>query len=122
YCTVDGQWGAWGSFSECPVTCGDGSRTRGRQCDSPAPQNGGRPCAGDATHQVACSLDPCPVDGNWGPWSLMTACSTTCGPGNKTRTRTCTNPAPAGGGNECVGTNHEVKACNVLTCPGESVL
>ena len=62
------------------------------------------------------------VDGNWGPWSLMTACSTTCGPGNKTRTRTCTNPAPAGGGNECVGTNHEVKACNVLTCPGESVL
>ena len=61
------------------------------------------------------------VDGNWGAWSLMTSCSTTCGSGTKTRRRSCTNPEPAGGGNDCIGLGDETNDCNVLTCPGESM-
>ena len=53
------------------------------------------------------------VDGNWGAWSLMTSCSTTCGPGTKTRRRSCTNPEPAGGGNDCIGLGEETNNCNV---------
>ena len=42
------------------------------------------------------------VDGGWSEYRLS-ACSATCGDGFKTHTRTCTNPAPSGGGAVCVG-------------------
>ena len=32
---VDGQWGAFGSFSSCSRTCGIGIRSRERQCNNP---------------------------------------------------------------------------------------
>ena len=45
-----------------------------------------------------------------GGWSDFSACSKTCGDG--TQTRTCTNPAPAFGGEGCVGASS--KACTNL--------
>ncbi|KAK7466019.1 hypothetical protein BaRGS_00037420, partial [Batillaria attramentaria] len=57
------------------------------------------------------------VDGNWTSWSDWTICSATCGGGEKSRTRSCTNPAPQHGGSDCIGAGMEKKACNTEVCP-----
>jgi hypothetical protein len=50
-----------------------------------------------------------PIDGGWTAWG---ACDASCGPG--TQTRTCTNPTPANGGANCVGSSSQ--ACNNGAC------
>lgn len=67
------------------------------------------------------------VNGGWGPWSLFTACSATCGVGTKSRSRTCNNPAPQNGGAECVTVagiedlqETETVACTLTACPSNS--
>jgi len=42
------------------------------------------------------------VDGGWSAWSPA-SCPTACGQPASTQTRTCTNPAPSGGGADCSG-------------------
>ena len=37
------------------------------------------------------------------------------------KTRTCTNPAPAHGGENCKGDNVKTKSCNEQPCPGEFI-
>ena len=60
------------------------------------------------------------VDGGWTQWSSWSNCSKTCGVGSRTRTRTCTNPAPKRGGADCVGPNNSTKICNTtIACPGK---
>ncbi|XP_045184213.2 thrombospondin-2-like [Mercenaria mercenaria] len=51
------------------------------------------------------------VDGNWADWSPWSTCDVTCQNGTQTRTRTCTNPAPAYGGLDCVGNSTDFKIC-----------
>lgn len=65
------------------------------------------------------------VDGGWssyGQWSTWSLCDATCDGGTqfRNRTRTCTNPAPAYGGKQCVGntSNSDSQICNINTCPG----
>ena len=61
------------------------------------------------------------VDGFWAAWSEWSVCSSTCAGGVANRNRTCTNPAPAGGGNPCDGVGTETTQCNVnIPCPGKS--
>ncbi|XP_013392214.1 coadhesin-like [Lingula anatina] len=36
--------------------------------------------------------------------------------GNRTRTRTCSNPEPQHGGTDCVGNNTETAECAVVAC------
>ncbi|XP_060586448.1 uncharacterized protein LOC132742139, partial [Ruditapes philippinarum] len=60
-----------------------------------------------------CSL----VDGNWGSWSPWSMCDVTCENGTQTRTRTCTDPAPAQGGLDCIGSNISTKSCSKELCP-----
>ena len=58
------------------------------------------------------------VDGNWTSWIEWGNCSVTCGDGAKTRSRTCTDPSPANGGSDCVGSPSETDACSTSDCPG----
>ena len=58
-CTIDGGWGVWSAWSECPVTCGGGQQIRSRLCNSPAPNNGGATCPGQNQDSQACSIQTC---------------------------------------------------------------
>lgn len=57
-----------------------------------------------------------PVDGGWSVWSACsaTACGTT-----GVQTRTCTNPAPAYGGADCVGP--ATQSCTAPACPSGTI-
>ncbi|XP_076472749.1 uncharacterized protein LOC143302101 isoform X14 [Babylonia areolata] len=116
-CPIDGNWGSWGPYEPCSVTCGEGSKSRTRQCDNPAPQHGGNTCYGPGTDSVQCNTAACPIDGNWGSWGPYGPCSVTCGEGSKSRTRQCDNPAPQNGGNTCSGPGANIAQCNVAACP-----
>lgn len=58
------------------------------------------------------------VNGGWSHWTRYHRCSVSCGGGTKTRSRSCTHPKPAHGGNDCVGDREESKQCNEHACPG----
>ena len=72
-CAVDGAWGAWSLWGYCDRRCGEGTRTRARECDAPAPEFGGELCPGEEQRQVeseACLVRECdPVDGGWTQWT-----------------------------------------------------
>ncbi len=59
------------------------------------------------------------TDGNWAEWSQWSTCSVTCGAGNQTKTRTCTNPTPANNGINCSTTNFDyaTQICTENPCP-----
>ncbi|XP_078312843.1 uncharacterized protein LOC144619278 [Crassostrea virginica] len=57
------------------------------------------------------------VDGNWASWGAWGQCPVTCGGGVVRRSRTCSNPPPKHGGNDCVGDAHDTKPCNTNLCP-----
>ena len=59
------------------------------------------------------------MNGGWGPWSLWSACTTSCGPGTRERKRSCVNPAPKNGGKPCSGAEQEVGDCSYRPCPGK---
>ena len=65
-------------------------------------------------------LDPGPqspaVDGGFTEWSDWSACSKTCGIGEKARERTCNNPKPQGKGSKCIGDKEEKMNCKVMNC------
>ena len=58
------------------------------------------------------------VDGGWSDFGVWSECSETCGGGTQSRSRTCSNPAPAHGGAECQGVESETQNCNTQACPG----
>ncbi|KAL5255035.1 hypothetical protein ACHWQZ_G014467 [Mnemiopsis leidyi] len=114
---VDGGWSDYGSWSECSAVCGGGTKTRTRSCTNPAPANGGADCVGEATEAQDCNTHSCPVDGGWSDYGNWSDCSAVCGGGTQSRTRTCTNPAPAYSGKNCVGEATETQDCNTHSCP-----
>ncbi|WAR30285.1 MLP-like protein, partial [Mya arenaria] len=114
---VDGDWGQWGLWDACSVSCGTGYNGRFRKCDSPAPMHGGSDCAGTSVGYRDCVMDPCPVDGGWGSWGHWSTCSVTCGVGTQLRHRSCTHPAPQHGGISCVGSPTSQKQCTHNDCP-----
>ncbi|KAK3738877.1 hypothetical protein QZH41_014661 [Actinostola sp. cb2023] len=116
-CEVDGGWTAYSSWSACSKKCGGGTQKRTRTCTNPAPAHGGKDCVGPAEESRECNKNSCSVDGGWSGYSSWPACSKTCGGGTQRRTRTCTNPAPAHGGKDCVGPAAETRECNKNVCP-----
>ncbi|XP_032884067.1 hemicentin-1 isoform X2 [Amblyraja radiata] len=116
-CPVDGKWTPWISWSACSVSCGGGTRQRARTCSNPMPQHGGHYCEGSDVQMDFCNTDPCPIHGNWGPWSSWGTCSRTCNGGQMRSYRTCDNPRPASGGRACAGADTQIHRCNSDICP-----
>ena len=59
-----------------------------------------------------------PVHGGWTRWESYESCSRTCGGGMKYRSRSCSNPPPRYGGNDCEGLSSETLPCNQQICQG----
>ena len=61
--TVNGGWGEFGDWEECPVSCGGGEQKRVRACNSPAPAHGGDDCTADGSSSAEtrnCNENLCP--------------------------------------------------------------
>ena len=56
------------------------------------------------------------VDGSWGEWGEFGECSMDCGPGVKTRKRSCSSPESQHGGRNCKGDAVEDAECKLKEC------
>jgi hypothetical protein len=129
---INGNYSAWLSWTICSASCGGGFSKRKRLCDNPFPSYGGSDCSslGPAEESRTCNENACskPIDGGLSEWSPWSPCSNKCPTdgrggsfvGISTRYRTCTNPAPGGGGKDCsvLGEQNEEVDCNITPCPG----
>ncbi|XP_061117399.1 A disintegrin and metalloproteinase with thrombospondin motifs 3 isoform X1 [Conger conger] len=57
---LDGGWGVWTKYGSCSRSCGTGVRFRTRQCNNPAPSNGGQDCPGVNYEYQLCNTEDCP--------------------------------------------------------------
>ncbi|XP_063154493.1 hemicentin-1 [Candoia aspera] len=114
---VHGGFSEWLDWQPCSVTCGHGLQKRIRLCNNPFPANGGRHCMEPDYEIRSCQSKLCPVDGSWSEWGSWEECSKTCGQGNKTRTRSCSNPPAQHRGRPCEGNAVESIVCNIRPCP-----
>ncbi|KAL9959434.1 hypothetical protein ACROYT_G032758 [Oculina patagonica] len=128
----------WSTWSPCTHQCGtSGTQTRTRtktvleacggscpyhlseirSCNTDKCQNSGTPTSNGCScppgyNGTCCEIVPHPVDGQWSEWSVWTLCPpNTCGFATRNRTRSCTNPAPAFGGQKCHGTSAMSQLC-----------
>ncbi|XP_045159174.2 scavenger receptor cysteine-rich type 1 protein M130-like [Mercenaria mercenaria] len=113
---VNGNWTEWSFWSSCDVTCHKGVKMRIRSCTNPSSLNGGLKCDGNNTEIVDCQNAPC-LDGGWSVWSRWGSCSSTCGGGIRSRSRTCSNPKPSLVGRFCDGNPTQTSACSQTQCP-----
>ncbi|XP_052061953.1 hemicentin-1-like [Mytilus californianus] len=58
-CAVNGNWGSWGIYGSCSVTCGAGVQMKTRACNDPAPSQNGKPCDGANTSSKNCNMKAC---------------------------------------------------------------
>lgn len=118
---VDGGFSDWTQWRECTIKTGEKCQCRIRQCDNPAPRNGGKKC----DQSAAIEINQCQVHGGWTAWSAWSACkgglADTCDvtglavssqrPAVRTRFRTCSNPEPKFNGRICIGLDQEEEVC-----------
>uniref|UniRef100_A0A3B3CYG6 Adhesion G protein-coupled receptor B3 n=1 Tax=Oryzias melastigma TaxID=30732 RepID=A0A3B3CYG6_ORYME len=112
-CPVDGQWQEWSSWSDCSVTCANGTQQRTRQCSAAA--HGGSECRGHWAESRECHNPDCTANGQWNPWGPWSGCSKSCDGGWQRRARVCQGAAVTG--QQCDGTGEEVRKCSEQRCP-----
>ena len=84
-------WSAWGEFTQCSATCGEGEQIRVRECHNGSPGDAG--CEGITEEVIPCTShrEQCP---EWDFWARWSTCSVTCGEGSQLRTRQCLDGVP----------------------------
>ncbi|XP_061601813.1 adhesion G protein-coupled receptor B3 isoform X2 [Cololabis saira] len=112
-CPVDGQWQEWSSWSDCSVTCANGTQQRTRQCSAAA--HGGSECRGHWAESRECHNPDCTANGQWNPWGPWSGCSKSCDGGWQRRARVCQGVAVTG--QQCDGNGEEVRKCSEQRCP-----
>jgi len=114
-CPQDCAWADWAEWSTCSATCGDGRSSRGREVMIPAVGDG-KNCSESSMQGRDCNEASCPISCEWGLWSDWFACTSSCGEGNKSRTRAVLQ-VPSNGGAACAGGNEEQQSCKTIDCP-----
>ena len=116
-CPVDcvvSQWTGWGG---CSTSCGEGSRTRTRSIETEMADGGiACPSEEELSESEACTVVECPIHcvlGQWGSWG---ECTTECGPGKKSHTRSIEIKAEHGG-ESCTDPLTEDTDCENDPCP-----
>ncbi|XP_072292332.1 adhesion G protein-coupled receptor B3 isoform X8 [Eucyclogobius newberryi] len=110
---VDGQWQEWSAWSDCSVTCANGTQQRTRQCSAAA--HGGSECRGHWAESRECHNPDCTANGQWNPWGPWSGCSKSCDGGWQRRVRVCQGAAVTG--QQCDGNGEEVRKCSDQRCP-----
>ncbi|XP_039253166.2 coadhesin-like isoform X2 [Styela clava] len=100
----------WVGFGKCSASCGSGIQFRTRVCN--CLDSAGNPsCIEPLTESRICNNNvECVEEGRWGDWGPFSACSTTCGPGTKTRFRICSRVG------KCVGNTVLTETCEIAPC------
>ena len=59
----DGNWSTWSQWTTCSLTCGGGNQSQTRNCNNPAPANGGTNCSATnlETSSRPCNTQLCPI-------------------------------------------------------------
>ncbi|KAG8581952.1 hypothetical protein GDO81_007864 [Engystomops pustulosus] len=112
-CPVDGLWQEWSAWSQCSVTCSNGTQKRQREC-SPA-SHGGSDCKGPYSETRECHNQDCTANGQWNHWGPWSGCSRSCDGGWEKRTRSCQGITITG--QQCEGSGEDVQKCNEQRCP-----
>uniref|UniRef100_H2Y1T3 Peptidase S1 domain-containing protein n=1 Tax=Ciona intestinalis TaxID=7719 RepID=H2Y1T3_CIOIN len=109
YCNTHNcpAWNNWGNWGECTASCGGGTKTATRTCNTFG--QAGASCNGLTAKSEPCNTFGCPT------WNDMVwnDCSVTCGGGTRTGTRTCNRN---GGTADCVGSNTVTGVCGAAQC------
>ena len=136
---VDCKVGDWKPWGKCSVTCGSGTKTRGREVIREA-KDAGASCP-DLEETEECNTEECPgtlsillsdfqhhiftncgssVDCKVDDWSAWSDCDVACGRGTKTKTREVIQQ-PKHGGETCPALE-ETMECNTEECPGSLLI
>jgi hypothetical protein len=115
-CPVDCILSEWGEWAICKAACGSSTRQQLRSVITHA-NYGGAACP-SSVQQEPCNTHLCPLDCLVSDWNAWTACSTTCGGGFTSMSRSVIQTM-ANGGIICSGGDiHMVTiACNTFSCP-----
>merc|ERR1719387_498398 len=117
-CAIEEEWKAEGS---CSKSCGGGTLIS-RKAITVLNANGGVECpAADSAERYKsedCNTEACPVDCVVSQWTGWGGCSTSCGEGTRTRTRSIETEM-ADGGIACPSEEElsENEACTLVECP-----
>ena len=101
------------SVLQCSKTCGGGSQRRSRQCLLPERQGGLAGCPGEDSETRDCSTNNCPA---FTPWSEWSACTVTCGGGQRTAQRECVVARTEDTESLCEGESLRTEECNTGQC------
>jgi len=113
-CPVNCLWGNWEGWGTCSKSCGNGTtmRIRGKKVTA---ANGGKDCDGVDRQVTSCNAISCPTDCKWAVWSDWSACSKTCGRGERSHSRGRLVNA-SHGGRDCLGNASASEACSTAPC------
>jgi hypothetical protein len=115
-CPIDCEHTSFGNYSTCTRSCGGGEQVRYMRILSQEAY-GGQVCPTQLSESRPCNTVACKVDCVMSAWGEWGDCSTTCGNGQKTRSRLVIRAASSGGLPCPAGNGDQHALCNQFPCP-----